>query len=214
MTPFTEYRPQPTYSVGFSLTAFSPAYLAKIQRICGTPFNRKNTYYRATNDMYFPFLTTETKRSEQLLDIADRQNMHSGACAARAVIELYRLVGRHKQLDREVLAFSVSHSYRSVRIYAYFALSTAAQTVYFRQPVREFKFTLPDERWTAYRFTKSLYGIWAPRHLERIKSGLEELPVTVSLDSLGSESVRLSSPCAHRSRTWINNHNSLLYCVR
>ena len=86
--------------------------------------------------------------------------MHSGACAARAVIELYRLLSRQKELGREVLAFSISHSHMDVRIYAYFAVSTVGQTVYFRQLVKEFDFTVPEENWTAYRFTKSVYRVW------------------------------------------------------
>jgi hypothetical protein len=37
--------------------------------------------------------------------------------AVRGVVELFRLVKREKELHREILAFSISHDHRTVRIY-------------------------------------------------------------------------------------------------
>jgi hypothetical protein len=58
----------------------------------------------ATWQMYFPFLTCEVK-----CGAAGRQNAHSMTLAVRGVVELFRLVGREKELHREILAFSISH---------------------------------------------------------------------------------------------------------
>jgi len=48
--------------------------------------------------MYFPFLTCEVKCSAAALDVADWQNAHSMTLAVRAVVELFRLVKREKEL--------------------------------------------------------------------------------------------------------------------
>ena len=42
--------------------------------------------------------------------------------AVRGVVELYRAVKREKELHREILAFSISHDHRSVRIYGHYAI--------------------------------------------------------------------------------------------
>jgi hypothetical protein len=70
------------------------------------------TYY-----MYFPFLASEVKCGA--LDVADRQNAHSMAMAARGIIELFRLVNREDEINRQIISFSISHDHRSVRIYGY-----------------------------------------------------------------------------------------------
>jgi hypothetical protein len=50
----------------------------------------------ATYYIYYPFLTCEVKCGAAALDIADRQNAHSMTLAVRAVVELFRLIGREK----------------------------------------------------------------------------------------------------------------------
>lgn len=72
--------------------------------------------------MYFPFLTCEVKCGAAALDIANRQNAHSMALAVRAFVELFRLVKCEEQVNREVLAFSVSRDHRSARIYGHYAV--------------------------------------------------------------------------------------------
>ena len=61
---------------------------------------------------------------------ADRQNAHSTAISARAVVELFRAVKREKELHREILAFSISHDHATVRIYGYYAEMDGAETKY------------------------------------------------------------------------------------
>ena len=72
----------------------------------------------ATDEMFFLFLTTEVKYGTEALNIADRQNAHSAAVAANAVVESYRLVSRQDELNQKILTFLVSHDYRAIRIYS------------------------------------------------------------------------------------------------
>ena len=127
--------------------------------------------------MYFPFLTAEVKCGAAALDVADRQNAHSATVAVRAVVELYRAVKREKELHQEILAFSISHDDRSVRIYGHFALIDQKKTTYHRYPIHTFDFTALDgkEKWTAYKFTKNVYDVFMPLHLKRICSAVDEL---------------------------------------
>ncbi|KAK3342729.1 hypothetical protein B0H65DRAFT_394031, partial [Neurospora tetraspora] len=54
------------------------------------------------------------------LDIADRQNAHSMTLAVRAIVELFRFVKREDEVNRQILAFFVSHDHQSVRIYGHY----------------------------------------------------------------------------------------------
>ena len=113
-------RPQPDYSVEFKRSAFTDKQLHKLGPLIGSVFD--TLYFVATYRMYFPFLTCEVKCGAAALDIADRQNAHSMTIAVKSVVELYRAVKRERKLDREILAFSISHDYRSVRIYSHYAV--------------------------------------------------------------------------------------------
>ena len=73
------------------------------------------TYY-----MHFPFLICEAESGNSGLDIADRQNLHSMTLAVRAIVELFRLINRTEELNRDVLAFSISPNQRNVRIYGHY----------------------------------------------------------------------------------------------
>jgi hypothetical protein len=48
---------------------------------------------------------------------ADRQNAHSGSIAVNALIQLYRASSRVEELDRKILAFSISGSWSSLKKY-------------------------------------------------------------------------------------------------
>ena len=123
------------------------------------------------------------------LDIADRQNAYSMTLAIRGVVELYRAVKREKELHREILAFSISHDYRSVRIYGHYPIIEEDKTTFFRHPIREFSFTELEgkEKWSAYKFTKNLYDVWMPTHLKRMCSIIDQLPPMDFEVSQGSE---------------------------
>lgn len=180
----TGTRPQPDYSVGFRRNAFTDEQLAKLSPIIGDFIAGDLSYFMATYYMYFPFLTCEVKCGAAALDVADRQNAHSTTLAARAIVELFRLVGREDEVHREILAFSVSHDRRSVRIYAYYPVIDGKDTRYYRHPIHTFDVTALDgkEKWTAYRFTKNVYEIWMPTHFKRICSAIDKLPSKVDFD--------------------------------
>jgi hypothetical protein len=98
--------------------------------------------------------------------------------AVRAIVELFRLVGREMELHREILAFSISHDDRSARIYGHYPEIDGKDTRYYRHPIREFSFTALDgkEKWTAYRFTKNVYDTWIPSHFKRLCSAIDQIP--------------------------------------
>ncbi|KAJ9133169.1 reverse transcriptase [Pleurostoma richardsiae] len=176
--PLTGTRPQPDYSVGFRREAFTDDQLAKLSPFIGDFIAGDQSFFMATYYMYFPLLTCEAKGSAEALDIADRQNAHSMTLAVRAVVELFRLAGRGREIDRQILAFSISHDHRSVRIYGHYPVMDGRDTKYHRHPIHEFSFTTLNgrDKWTAYRFTKNVYDEWMPAHFEKICSAIDQLP--------------------------------------
>jgi len=70
-------------------------------------------------------------------------------------------VKREKELHREILAFLISHDYRSVRFYGHYAIIEEDKTTFYRYPIYIFDFTALDgkDKWTAYKFTKNVYDI-------------------------------------------------------
>ena len=157
--PIYGSRPQPDYSVGSGRSAFTDKQLERIKPFVSDVDETYTSYFMATWRMYSPFLTCEVKCGATGLDIADPQNAHSITLAVRAVVELFRLAKREKEVDREILALSISHDPRSVRIYGHYAAIDGKDQKYFRHPIRDFSFTEIDgkEKWTAYTFTTNVY---------------------------------------------------------
>ncbi|KAF1358567.1 hypothetical protein EJ07DRAFT_179789 [Lizonia empirigonia] len=182
--PLTKTSPQPDYSVGFKREAFSEEQRKKLVPFVGDFIAGDQSYFMATYYMYFPFLTNEVKCGAAALDIADRQNAHSMTLAVRGVVELFRLVKREKEINREILAFSVSHDHRSVRLYGHYAVIDGRDVTFYRYPIHDFSFTALDgkEKWTAYKFIKNVYNIWMPTHFRRICSAIDDLPLGVDFD--------------------------------
>ncbi|MCJ1427143.1 hypothetical protein MMC29_005046 [Sticta canariensis] len=175
-------RPQPDYSVGFRRSAFTEEQLNRLDPLIGSVFD--TSFFVATYRMYFPFLTCEVKCGAAAFDVADRQNAHSMTIAVRSVIELYRAVKREKELNREILAFSISHDHRLVRIYGHYPVIDGDKVTYYRHPIHEFSFTALEgkDRWTAYKFTKNVYDVWMPTHLQRICSAIDQLPSSLDFE--------------------------------
>ena len=169
-------RPQPDFAVGLRSSAFTPIQLKKLKPSIGDW--QTTSRLVATDEMYFPFLTAEVKCGNEALNIADRQNAHSAAVAANAIVELYRLVSRADELDRKILTYSISHDNEAVRIYGHYALIKGNQTLFYRDSVDKLDFTRKggQERWTSYTFTRNVYDIFYPIHHERICSAIEQLP--------------------------------------
>ena len=176
--PVTKPRPQPDYSVGFRRRAFTEDQLNRLEHLVGPAGGIMNdSYYMATYYMYFPFLTCEVKCGTVGLDIADRQNAHSMTLAVRGIIELFKYVGREKELHREILAFSISHDHESVRIYGHYPVIDGNKTSFYRHIIRKFNFTESNgkDKWAAYKFTKNVYEHWMPNHFQRICSAIDGL---------------------------------------
>lgn len=182
--PLTKPRPQPDYSVGFQRDAFTQDQLDKLAPFIGDFIAGDQSFFMATYYMYFPFLTCEVKCGNAALDDADRQNAHSMTLAVRAVIELFRLVNREAEIDRKILAFSVSHDHQSVRIYGHYAVVGGAKTMFYRHMVHAFGFTALDgrDKWTTYKFVKNVYDKWMPMHFKRLCSAIDDIPLGVNFD--------------------------------
>lgn len=86
--------------------------------------------------MYFPFLTCEVKCGAVAIEVVNRQNAHSMTVVVRALIELFRLVKREKELNQEILAFSVSHNNSVVRIYSYYPVIEGDKITFYRYTIR------------------------------------------------------------------------------
>jgi hypothetical protein len=173
--PIVSPAPQPDYSIGFNESAFSQSQLEKL-----APFIEgwKYTPFLATTSIYFPFLTCEVKCGNEALNIADRQNAHNGSVAVKQLVNLYREVSRESELDRKILAFSISHDHRYVRMYGHYALISGDITSFHRYPIRSFDFVEQDgrDKWTAYKFILNVYNTFVPIHLERIRTAVDQLP--------------------------------------
>ncbi|KAL9042746.1 MAG: hypothetical protein Q9214_003693 [Letrouitia sp. 1 TL-2023] len=188
--------PQPDYSVGFGRSAFTKEQLDKLKPFVGEPGYKVITYFMATTRMYFPFFTCEVKCGAAALDFADRQNAQSMSVALRALIVLFRYVKREKELDRKILAFSISHDHTAVRIYGHYPVIEGDKTTFYRHPIHDFGFTALDgkEKWTAYKFTKNVYDHYMPKLHELICSGIDDLPAGINFDLSQSASFSQSTP--------------------
>lgn len=144
--PLTGTRPQPDYSVGFRREAFTDDQLAKLSPFIGDFLADDMSLFMATYDMHFPFFACEVKCSATWLDVADRQNAHTMALATRGVVELFRLVKREEEINRQILSFSISHDHCSVRIYDYYPVINGTETKYYRHPIHSFDFITLDGR--------------------------------------------------------------------
>ena len=198
--PFHGTRPQPDYSVGFGRSAFSEEQLEKLEPFVGEIGSKVQTYFMATTRMYFPFLTCEVKCGAAALDVADRQNVHSMTVAVRALVELFRSMKRETELNREILAFSISHDHSSVRIYDHYPVIEEDKTTFYCHPIRKFDFTEQEgeEKWTAYKFTKNVYDHHSLKIHKLICSGIDDLPAGINFDL--SQSASFSQPTPQGSQ--------------
>ncbi|EEH36365.2 hypothetical protein PAAG_06783 [Paracoccidioides lutzii Pb01] len=153
-------KPQPDYAVGFTRQVFTETQLEKLAPFVGEIGD--TSFFMSTAFMYFPFMTAEVKCGKTALDIADRQNAHSMTLSVRGVVKLFRLVKREKELHRQILAFSISHDHRMVRIYGHYPVIDGKKTTYYRHSIHEFSFAALDgrEKWTSYKFVMGVYDDW------------------------------------------------------
>ncbi|KIW36769.1 uncharacterized protein PV06_11058 [Exophiala oligosperma] len=203
--PVTKTRPQPDYSVGFRREAFTETQLQKLQPFVGELTD--NSFFMGTWSMYFPFFSSEVKCGAAALDVADRQNAHSMTLAVRGVVELFRLVKRERELHRQILAFSISHDHRSVRIYGHYPVIEGTKTSFYRHPIRTFDFTEQDgkEKWTAYKFTRSVYDTWMPAHFKRLCAAIDAIPPDIHFEV--SEDSELQFPSSSGLSQGLESHH-------
>lgn len=171
-------RPQPDYSVGFAKGAFTQAQLAKLAPyISDGTSSDWESLFMGTRLMHFPFLTCEVKCGDQALAVADRKNAHSMTLAVRGMVELFRLVGREKELNHRILAFSISHDDSFVRIYGHYPVVDTVAVKYYRHKIHAYDFTVLNgrDKWTAFRIVRYIYEKWMPTFLETICSAIDSL---------------------------------------
>ena len=104
--------------------------------------------------------------------------MHSASIATRAVIQLYRKISSSQELDRKMLAISVSHNNTTVKIHGHFARIDGETLKFFRHRIyaADFAAEFASENWAkAYKITRGVYEHFLPKHLERIKSALSKM---------------------------------------
>ena len=187
-------RPQPDFSVGFGRSAFNQEQMIKLKPFVGEPGSKVLTYFMATTRMYFPFFTCEVKCGASALDVADCQNAHSMTVAVRALVELFRSVKREKELNREILAFSVSHDDRSVRIYGHYPVVEEDKTTFYRHPIRQTYFTDSEQKWTSLKFVKNFYDYHSLKLHKLICSAIDDLPADINFNLPQSASFSQSTP--------------------
>ena len=187
-------RPQSNYSIGFGRFAFTEEQLKKLEPFVGKIGSRLTTYFMATTRIYFPFLICEVKCGAAALGVADRQNAHNMTVAVKGIMELFKAVKREKELHREILPFSISHDYISMRIYGHYPVIEGDKTTFYRHPIRKFDFTDSKEKWTAYKFAKNVYYHHSIKLHQLIYSGIDDLPADIDFDLSQSASFSQSGP--------------------
>ncbi|KAF2862691.1 hypothetical protein K470DRAFT_255617 [Piedraia hortae CBS 480.64] len=163
--------PEPGYTIGFLDLSFN-------SRGCKLlPFVGKcseTSHFKATADVFFPFLTCEVDCSTYGLYYSRRRNAHSMTLAVRGVVELFRLVNREKEVDREILGWSAELERDILVISGHYAVINGPTQEYYRHKV----LSLPwrGQKWLPYQFFTNLHHDWIPKHYERICSAIDDLP--------------------------------------
>ncbi|KAL9120227.1 MAG: hypothetical protein Q9187_003218, partial [Circinaria calcarea] len=190
--PITKTRPQPDRCVGFRRSAFTDDQLQHLMPYIGSRVPIEYfSFFLATWRMYFPFFACEAKCTVGDIDVADKQNAHSMTMAVRGIVELFKLVKREDELNQEILAFSISHDAKIVRIYGHYALIKDRAATFYRHPIHSFDFTAQNgrDKWTAYQFTLNVYFEFMPKLHKLICSAIDK----ISLDQ-ASQGSNLRSP--------------------
>ncbi|KND89147.1 hypothetical protein TOPH_06212 [Tolypocladium ophioglossoides CBS 100239] len=175
--PLAGLPPRPDYSVGFRHAAFSDHQVGKLRPFIGRLDAHDPSLFMGTSNMYFPFLSCHVVPNGDAVHAANLHTGHSMALAVRGVVELFRLFNREDEVHRQALAFSVIHNCMVVQVYAHYAEIHGETTKYFRQEIRNFDLEAFEgkDRWAAYCFTRNIYDIWMPLHLQMIRSAVDQL---------------------------------------
>ncbi|RMZ83194.1 hypothetical protein DV738_g1426, partial [Chaetothyriales sp. CBS 135597] len=172
------------FGLGFDRDAFNPEQLQKLQPFLGDLL-ADSSFFAATYQMYFPFLTSEVKCGDGELDVADRQNAYAQSVILRGLHSLFQLVDQEKELHREINGFSISHNDEDVRIWGHYAVIEGKDVKFYRHLISKFIFAPSgegDQRWKAYKFVKNVYDLWLPKHFEKLCSVIDMLPTDLNFD--------------------------------
>jgi len=167
--------PPADHTAGFRVEAFSDDQRPRLSRLGG----RAASSCAAGAVVFFPFLFCQANGGGPGgLELANLRAARDGTVAARAVATLLLAAGRGADVDRQVLAWTVSHDAERVRVWGHYALVQADTTTFHRHLVDTYDFSEDngDECWNVFRFVRNLYAEWAPGHLERLRSALDGLP--------------------------------------
>ncbi|KAK5311903.1 hypothetical protein LTR93_011543 [Exophiala xenobiotica] len=169
--PLTKPRPQPDYSVGFRREAFTETQLQKLRPFVGD----------LTDNSFF-MRTCEVRCGGARYGRSAKRTQYDARCSRSC--ELFRLMKRENELHRKILAFSISHDNETVRIYGHYPVIESKKTTFYRHPIHKFSFTALDgkEKWTAYKFTKSIYDIWMPAHFKSLCSAIDAIPPDIQFE--------------------------------
>ncbi|KAL2832092.1 hypothetical protein BDW59DRAFT_139689 [Aspergillus cavernicola] len=169
--------PQPDHAVGFSGFAFTEDQQRKLSPF----FAPDSTFFKATSNMFFPFLTAEVKRRNLSLQGAERQNAHSMAVAMRGVVELFKLTNRQRELHCKTLGFSISYNHREVNINAHYPVikekrdKRDEKVIYTYSKLCAFDMRSQRDEWVAHRFVMAVYNNWVPYHFKLLCSAIDGL---------------------------------------
>lgn len=189
---FTLPLPQPDHTVGFSSSVLVEdqeekliRYLSRMDDEDQVPRDERS-HVSVLKNMWFPFLTAEVKCQALDMKKAERQNAHNMAVSMRGIVELFRRVDpqKPKELDRQVLGFSISQNREKVHIHAHYPVVDGSTdpnndeqllVTYHAYRIRNIKWTNDATKWRPYKFVMAVYKDWMPGHLKRLQSAIDAL---------------------------------------
>ena len=86
--PFYGPCPQPDYAVAFGRSAFTEDQLKKLKPLVGEIPDSYTSYFMATWQMYFPFLTCEVKCGAAALDVTSARTVIDPLAASKLSISI------------------------------------------------------------------------------------------------------------------------------
>jgi hypothetical protein len=180
-------RVQPDYALGFSKSAFTPKQLDRLDPFLGSAGDV--SFFRGTSRMYFPFMVSEVTSESVSLLIAGRPVLHAMGLCLRGIVNLFKMVGREKEIDRQALGFSITHNVRTVVIWAHYPVVGSKTTTFHVHKVK--RIFLSDSvgkaKWTPYKFALAIYEHWAPVLLSKLCSAIDQIPTDLNFDPLLKE---------------------------
>ena len=123
--------------------------------------------------MMFPFYICEAKCFDKSIEESELQALHGASVASNAVLQLYEKISAVEELNRRILAFSVSHNQRLVKIFAHFALIDGGKISFHRHRLFETDLLVDESnRHSPYRIALGIWKHFYPIHVGRIRGAL------------------------------------------